>query len=206
MTTMSPITATANPTPEIPSKFTADELIEGLVSADNPLSWDFYEYEFRITNRDDCKHFKPSELRTIIETVILRKKQAAMKDRQAAAKVRGANTKKKSLAKKGGVFQSRRLRNYPDYVIGENGQVVGPSGTELSYRWRDGCPYVKIGGRDRKVFWLLVEVGFQESPADKRARRATAKPSWVGHCNDEAEAKAEDPESYGLDEDGNEIS
>jgi hypothetical protein len=116
-------------------------------------------------------------------------------------------TAKKTFAKKEGAFKTRRLRNYPDYWIDENGQVTGPSGTALKFRWNFEKPYVRISGKDRSVFYLLTEAQFQESQADKRERRkkATEAVNLYGGYNDADEAAAEDPESFGLDEDGNEV-
>jgi hypothetical protein len=143
-----------------------------------------------------------SEGNRLIVQAQLRKKQDAMKARQEERRTKAAKSKN---AKANGSFKSRRLRTYPDYVIDENGQVIGPNGTVLKFRWNKGQPYVRIAGKDRAVFWLLVDAVFGESPAEKKRRRAQRNTGganqnitdWRGKFNDLEEAQAEEPEIFG---------
>jgi hypothetical protein len=125
----------------------------------------------------------------------------ALVDEAAESRPAKKTPRKKSLTKKAGKFAWRRLRKYPDYEVNENGQVKGPAGTELKFRWNGPKPYVKIEGHDRAVYWLLVDAGFEEHPAERKARRAAAKFGQAanGAPLSEEEAKSEDPESFDLD-------
>jgi len=179
---------------------TTEELIAAVAAIPTSGRWEHLDYEAALRDHAAFRGLGYNERWNIIRAAILQKKQDAMQTRQVAKRMSAARPK--SLAKKAGVFKSRRLKLYPDYCIDENGHVVGPTGTELKYRWDGGTPYVRVSGKDRKVYWLLVEAGFQESPADKKARRAKAE---TGGYNDAAEARAEDPEAFGVDADGNSL-
>jgi hypothetical protein len=193
---------------ELKTMATREEQIAAVLAITAHARWQVSDYDgMHIKDHPAFVGLSIGERWDIIREALLRKKQDAMHARQVTK--RAKKTGSKANAKHKGDFKTRRLKNFPDYLINENGMVIGPTGTELKYRWDGGTPYVRVAGKDRKVYWLLVEAGFQESPEDKRERRAAAKadiPRDVNGSsiaelrkayNDDREALAEDPELFG---------
>jgi hypothetical protein len=124
---------------------------------------------------------------------------------QDAAKAAKPKRPKSAIRKKDDK-KVRRLVCDPRCTISHDGsEVIGTRGKALTFKWdrqyKQGAkpgdtpaiPFVYVAGKYQKVFDLLVEVGFQESDWERRARyfEKLKKPPVV---NSKAEAQAEDPE------------
>jgi hypothetical protein len=126
------------------------------------------------------------------------------------------------------------LRSQPGYSINRFGAVLTPTGGFLTPRWSwfkftkagaerlaNPIESVRFPSGERAVYWLLVEAGFEEHPRDTDERRQERKRDRDPHIprdvhgvslrkraecyNDMNEARAEDPELFGFDEDGEEV-
>ena len=124
------------------------------------------------------------------------------------------------------VPEARMLKSCPGYSIDSWGVVRNSNGEPLKHKWswfkhegktaeRLSNPMlsVKIGRKERSVYWLLVEAEFLEHPRDTQQRRTEARAYQGGvsrdltdrdlrkmankYYNDTAEAIAEDPELFG---------
>lgn len=66
-----------------------------------------------------------------------------------------------SAGKRKGVYEFRPIPGAEGYKINELGNCIGPEGYVLKPRWYQGKPFVKIHGKERLVWSLLVACGWQ---------------------------------------------
>jgi hypothetical protein len=116
-------------------------------------------------------------------------KSLAAKQEAMKARLQSLPEKPKGSIRPRGIF--RALSCDCRYRINKWGEVVGPLGESLQWKWDllTAIPSVKIGGKKKSILSLLQDVGFQK----RKERKTVPKPAPV--VNDAAEAAAEDPEA-----------
>jgi len=163
--------------------------------------------------------------RSLAITTSMRRQAEANAARRAAEKAaadREAEEREKQLAdrprvksqtrqvtsrfKKAKTEKERRwIPGYPGWKIDSKGHVFAPSGEEAKnranrrFQW---CARVKDENGDwldRNIHTLMVNAGFLESPAEKKARKLTPQQESIKAHGSREEAEACDPETFGLD-------